>query len=71
MQVLVWIGVAMTLAGLVGIIWCIFAVRRARKAGITGPAMQPVMQRVLVVNLAAFGLSALGLGAVVAGLILR
>lgn len=68
---LIWGGAAMTLAGLAGIVWCILAVRRARKAGLDDPGMQAVLQRVVAVNLGAFGLSALGLGAVVAGLILR
>lgn len=70
MQALVWAGVAMTLAGLVGIVWCILAVRRARGAGLDEAALRAVLQRVVAVNLGAFGLSALGLGAVAAGLIL-
>ncbi|MFN3647517.1 MAG: hypothetical protein ACK4S2_13545 [Gemmobacter sp.] len=70
MQALVWAGVAMTLAGLAGIVWCILAVRRARGAGLDEAALRAVLQRVVAVNLGAFGLSALGLGAVAAGLIL-
>lgn len=70
MQGLIWAGAAMTLAGLAGIVWCILAVRRARKAGLDEAGMRAVLQRVVAVNLGAFGLSALGLGAVVAGLIL-
>ena len=70
MQALVWAGALLTLAGLAGIVWCILAVRRARKAGLDEAALRAVLQRVVAVNLGAFGLSALGLGAVVAGLIL-
>lgn len=70
MVALLWTGIAMTVAGLVGIVWCIIEVRRARKAGLDNDAMQAVIKKVVIVNLAAFGVSALGLGAVVAGLIL-
>lgn len=70
MEWLVWLGAALTIVGLVGILWCILQVRRAKKAGLSNDALQKVVQKVVVVNLAAFGLSALGLGAVTAGLIL-
>ncbi len=70
MQALIWAGAVMTLAGLAGIIWCILAVRRARRAALDEAGMRAVLQRVVAVNLGAFGISALGLGAVVAGLIL-
>jgi len=67
---LIWIGAAMTLAGLAGIIWCIVTVMRARRAGMEDSALKAVLQRVVAVNLGAFGLSALGLGLVAAGLFL-
>jgi hypothetical protein len=70
MAVLIWAGAAMTLAGLAGIVWCIVAVSRARKAGLDDAALKAVLQKVVAVNLGAFGVSALGLGAVVAGLVL-
>lgn len=70
MGLLIWAGAAMTLTGLAGILWCIVAVRRARRTGLDEAGMRAVLQRVVAVNLGAFGLSALGLGAVVAGLIL-
>lgn len=70
MAALIWIGAAMTVVGLLGIMWCILKVISAKRAGLEGPSLQPVMQRVMVVNLAAFALSALGLAAVVAGIIL-
>lgn len=70
MGMLIWIGAAMTLAGLAGIVWCIVTVMRARRAGLEETALKAVLQRVVAVNLGAFALSALGLGAVVAGLLL-
>lgn len=71
MEWLVWTGAAMTVAGLIGIFWCISKVLRARKAGLSHEDMSRVVQGVVAVNLGCFGLSALGLGAVVAGLVLN
>ena len=70
MQVLVWIGVAMTLLGLAGLILCIVLALRARRAGGDADAMRARMQPVVTLNLAALGLSALGLMLVVLGLFL-
>ncbi|WP_323042375.1 hypothetical protein [Gemmobacter sp.] len=70
MTALIWIGAAMTGVGLAGIIWCIVTVARARKAGLDDAGIRTVLRRVVAVNLGAFALSALGLGAVVAGLLL-
>lgn len=67
---LIWIGAAMALAGLAGIVWCIVTVMRARRSGMEETALKALLQRVVAVNLGAFGLSALGLGLVVAGLFL-
>lgn len=70
MSFLVWGGVALTLAGLVGIIWSALQVARARKAGLDDAALRARMQRILPVNIAALFLSMLGLGLVVVGLVL-
>ncbi len=70
MGMLVWIGAAVTVAGLGGIVWCILDTMRARRAGLEDAAMRARMQRVVVVNLAALFTSALGLMLVVLGLFL-
>lgn len=70
MSGLVWGGVALTLAGLVGIIWSAIQVARARKAGLDDTALRDRMQRILPINIAALFLSMLGLGMVVVGLVL-
>ncbi len=70
MQALVWAGVAVTLAGLAGLIWCILLARRAKREGGTETEMRAKLQRVVLINLGAMGLSALGLALVVFGLIL-
>lgn len=70
MEWLIATGGVMTIAGLGGIVWCILRVRRARAQGLPDAQLRAVLQQVVVVNLAALGVSALGLGAVAAGVLL-
>ncbi|MBL9074969.1 hypothetical protein [Tabrizicola sp.] len=70
MQGLIWAGTALTLAGLIGLVYCILRAARAKRAGLDDAAMRAELQRVVVINLAAVGLSALGLAAVVTGILL-
>ncbi|MBY0351107.1 hypothetical protein [Tabrizicola sp.] len=70
MQGLIWAGAALTLAGLAGLIYCILRAARAKRAGLDDAAMRAELQRVVTINLAAVGASALGLAAVVAGILL-
>lgn len=70
MQGLIWAGAALTLAGLAGLIYCILRAARAKRAGLDDAAMRAELQRVVTINLAVVGSSALGLAAVVAGILL-
>lgn len=70
MEILVWGGAAVTLAGFGGIVWSVVAVLRARRAGLEDAALRARLQRVLPVNIGALLLSMLGLMAVVVGVIL-
>ena len=70
MTALIWIGTALSLTGLTGIIGCIVSVLRARRAGLPDDALRARLQRVVAWNLAALFTSAIGLGLVAAGLIL-
>ena len=70
MEALVWIGAAVTLLGLVGLIWCIIKVRRARSQGLDEDALKAELQKVVALNLGALLLSAFGLMMVVVGIIL-
>lgn len=67
---LVWGGAAFSLIGLVGLIWCIITVWRARAAGTEDAEMRAVMARVLPLNLGALFVSVLGLMLVILGLFL-
>lgn len=70
MQFLVPIGAAMSLAGVAGLIWCILLAMKARRAGLSDADMRARLQRVVVLNMAALGVSALGLMLVVTGILL-
>lgn len=71
MQALVGIGVGLTLLGLAGLVWCIVLAVRAKRSGGSDAEIRARLQRVVLLNLGAMGLSALGLGAVVFGLFFR
>ena len=70
MEWAIWSGAALTLLGVAGLIWCVVLAMRARKAGLAPEAMHARLQRVVVLNLVALGLSGLGLMLVVFGVIL-
>ncbi len=67
---LIWIGALLTLIGVGTLMYCIRAAANARKAGLDDDAMRNALQRLVAWNMAALGLSALGLMAVVIGLTL-
>ncbi len=70
MEALVWIGAVLALAGVAGLVWCILLALRARRSGMPDDAMRAALQRVVVLNMAALAISALGLMCVVAGILL-
>ena len=70
MEILVWSGAAVTLAGFGGIIWSILAVFRAKKAGFDDAGLRARLNRILPVNLGALLLSVIGLMMVVVGILL-
>lgn len=70
METLIWAGAVITLLGLVGLIWCIVKVSRARKRGLDDDALKAELQKVVALNLGALLLSAFGLMMVVVGIFL-
>jgi len=70
MGILIWIGAAISLAGLGGIIVCIVKTVRARRAGLDDDALRAVLKRIVTLNFAALLVSALGLMCVVLGVAL-
>ena len=70
MQALVWAGALVSLCGVAGLVFCVLRALRARRAGLSDEAMRAELQRVVVVNMAALAVSALGLMMVVLGIFL-
>ena len=71
MELLIWIGAAVTMAGVALLLWCITAVAKARGAGLTEAELRARLQRALVLNFGALLLSAIGLMMVVVGIVIR
>lgn len=69
MEMLIWAGAAVSLAGLAGIVWCIVQAARARRAGLPDAELRARLQRVVLVNLGALFVSVIGLMLVVLGVV--
>jgi hypothetical protein len=70
MAVLIWIGAALSLCGVAGLLWCITLALKARRAGLSDDDMRARLQHIVTLNMIALGVSALGLMMVVAGILL-
>lgn len=70
LAILVPLGTVITLAGLALLGYCIIAVMRARKAGLSDEDMKARLQRLVAVNLGALALAGIGLMCVVVGIFL-
>ena len=70
MEILIWIGSILSLLGLVGLLWCIRTVLRAKKAAVSEEELRMSLQKVVPFNMAALFLSAIGLMLVILGIML-
>lgn len=70
MDLLIWIGAGLTVLGLVGIVYSIVSVVRARKSGLDDEALRARLGRILPINLGSLLLSVIGLMCVIVGVIL-
>ena len=70
MQALVWAGALVSLVGIGGLVYCVMRALNARRSGLADEAMRAELQRVVVVNMGALAVSALGLMLVVLGIFL-
>ncbi|MDP4033083.1 MAG: hypothetical protein Q8P60_09590 [Pseudorhodobacter sp.] len=70
MEMLIWGGAALTMIGVLTLLWCIILAMRARKSGLPDDQIKTQLQRVVVLNLGALAISGLGLIVVVVGVIL-
>lgn len=71
MEWLIWIGAAVTLAGVALLLWCVLTIARARRAGLADDQLKARLQRMIVLNFGALFVSAIGLMMVVVGIVLR
>ncbi|WP_298970961.1 hypothetical protein [uncultured Roseobacter sp.] len=69
-DLLIWGGASLSLIGLVGLIWCIIYVARARRAKLSDEDMRAKLQKALPMNLGALFLSVIGLMLVILGIFL-
>lgn len=70
MDTLIWIGAAISLAGVAGLVWCIIYVMKLRKQSLEDAEMRARMQKAVMMNFAALTVSTLGLMVVVIGIFL-
>jgi hypothetical protein len=69
-DLVIWSGAAISVLGLVGLVWCILRVSRAKRAKLDDDAMREVLRTALPLNLGALFLSVIGLMMVVVGIFL-
>lgn len=70
MAILFWVGLAMTTAGLAGLLRCIHVARGLRKAAIGAEEARSRLQGLVLLNYASVGVAAFGLACLLLGLIL-
>lgn len=70
MAFLVPVGAAITVLGLLGLVYCIVQVARAKRANLSEEDLKARLQKAVALNLGALGVSALGLMCVVLGVFL-
>ncbi len=70
MEIIVWIGAALSVLGLCGIIYSIVAVARAKRAKLPDEELRARVAKILPINLIALFISMIGLMAVIVGVLL-
>jgi hypothetical protein len=71
MQGLIWGGAAVSVAGLGGLVWCIFKVAAAKRAKHSDEELRAIIKNIVPINLGALFLSVIGLMMVIMGVFLR
>jgi hypothetical protein len=70
MDYVIWLGAALSMIGILGLLWCVVLALQARKSGLPDDQMKARLQHIVALNLGALAISALGLMAVIMGIIL-
>ncbi len=71
MDMLIWIGAAISMSGVLGLAWCVIYVMKLRRAQLDDDTLRSKMQRAVVINFAALAVSTLGLMLVIVGIFLN
>jgi hypothetical protein len=69
-DILIWGGAFLSLVGLVGLVWCIVFVARARRAKLSEQELRDRLRKALPLNLGSLFVSVLGLMLIVIGIFL-
>lgn len=70
-EAIIWIGSAISLLGVLGLVYCIIRVSLAKRANFEDETMRTVLKKVVPLNLAALFLSVIGLMTVIIGIFLN
>ncbi|MDF1803162.1 hypothetical protein [Thalassovita sp.] len=70
MDILIWSGATISVVGLLGLVYCIFRVAKAKRAGLSDEALRDAVKKVVPINLGALFLSVIGLMMVILGVFL-
>jgi len=70
MDILIWSGATISVVGLLGLVYCIFRVAKAKRAGLSDDALREAVKKVVPINLGALFLSVIGLMMVILGVFL-
>ena len=70
MEILIWIGSILSILGLIGLLWCIKTVIKAKRLADSDEELRTSLQKVVPLNMAALFLSAVGLMLVILGIML-
>lgn len=68
MSWMIWGGAALSVLGLLGILWSIFAVWSAKRANLPDEELRARIQKVMPVNMGALFVSVIGLMSVIMGI---
>lgn len=68
MDILIWSGATLSFLGLVGLVYCIVRVAKARKAKMSDDALRDEVRSVMPINLGSLFVSVFGLMLVILGI---
>lgn len=69
-NILIYVGVAIAVIGMFGLIWCINLARQVKGGQVPEDQLQSVFIKISAINMASMGVAVLGLALLLVGLIL-